>query len=83
MHDGSLVDRLSDELSGLLVKSDMRALCLTLLRGQRTQDHGAQVDAAAAEAEADRLYEAGEAKWGTSEEVSIALCTALCTALRQ
>ena len=57
----------------MVFKSDFRALCLTLLRGQRAQDYAAQggVDEAAAEAAADRLHEAGEAKWGTSEEVFI------------
>ena len=71
MHDASLVDRLSDELAGTIFKSDFRALCLTLLRGQRAQDHAAAVDEAEAEAAAERLHEAGEARWGTSEEVFI------------
>ena len=56
MHDASLVDRLSDELAGTIFKSDFRALCLTLLRGQRAQDHAAAVDEAEAEAAAERLH---------------------------
>ena len=51
----------------------MRKLALTLLKGKRSQDGepGGEVDAGAAEEDAVKLYEAGEAKWGTSEDVFI------------
>ena len=55
----------------------MRKLALALLKGKRAQDSEPEdVDEAAAADAAVALYEAGQAKWGTSEDVFISLLAA-------
>lgn len=61
MFDESLTDKLAGETSG-----HFQTLLLRLLNGER--DEGEEADADAAAEQADALYEAGEAAFGTDEE---------------
>ncbi|KAL0838525.1 hypothetical protein ABMA28_016642 [Loxostege sticticalis] len=62
MYDRPLAEHMCSETSG-----DFRRLLTLIVTGARDEEAG--VDAARAQEAAQALYDAGEAKWGTDEEI--------------